>query len=383
MKKPLIITIAILILLLALGSWLYLFFFGTPQNSSEFFTDLGITPDTQVVNPVNNPNEQTDFAQLNTDSQALTQLTLRPVAGYIALDNTVRYAERGTGHIYEINLETGTEERLSNTTIPQVVDATFNVTGQHVVFTAEGGPEGNTVAAELLLEGGSLATNNLPPRARDITFTSTSTVMYTLSNEAGTTGYEYDVRGNTQRTVFTTPFRAVTMHAHQDEIFIFNRHAPELEGTIYAITGNTFSPVGSSQFGLTTLLNTNWQAVSFVSENLFFSRSIDRDTSQIFDLPVSVIPEKCVWSLTEKLLCGAPLETVAYTYQRDWYQGVIRSDDALWEIDPALETATLLVYPTTEVGRQIDLINLQNNARKTFFINRLDDTLWVYDESIN
>ena len=49
MNKPLIFTIAITVVLLIAGIWVYLMLFGSPQNTGEVFTNLGFQPNNQPV----------------------------------------------------------------------------------------------------------------------------------------------------------------------------------------------------------------------------------------------------------------------------------------------------------------------------------------------
>lgn len=382
MNKPLIITIAIAILLLALGSWLYLFLFGAPQSPQEIFSDLGITPNAeQAVNPIqaDSGTDETP-AQLDTSGErALRQLTLRPVAGFIALDETLRYVEQGTGHVYEINLANGQEVRISNTTVPTVTEAYFGVDGSHVVVVSET-PQERTVLAGSI-ENQSLTTKTLPPTAENIMFSGTSTVLYSLSTLSATNGYRYDITDTTQTQQFSIPLNNVTVSWQPQGVHAIPRVATELEGSIFAVLGSSMTQVGSSEFGLTTLFGNSWYAVSFNANNELYSRSVSSNDT-VYELPIVMVPEKCDW-LGDALYCAAPFEIESYQYLEQWYKGLYRSNDELWRVNPASESAVLIANPNTEIGRPLDITRLAATTGGTlFFINRLDNTLWMYDASI-
>lgn len=380
-NKPLIITIAIGILLLALGSWLYLFLFGTPQSSGEVFTDLGIVPSgEQTVNPATTQPTEPEETTVDTKSdQELHQLTLRPVAGYVATADTVRYVERGTGHVYEINVNSGSEERISNTTVPLVTDAHFSDSGEHVVLVGKQANQRQVTVGRIA--NGSLETNPLPPTAQNIAVLGTSTVRYTLSDRRSTVGYDYDIASNSQQELFRIPLSAVAVSYAKDSIQITNKPAVELEGSIFTITNGQLTPIGVTAFGLTSLFGTNWYALTFNSNDEIISRAVRWDGSQSFTLPITVIPEKCVWQ-SGLLYCAAPLAVASHTFLEDWYKGITRSNDALWRVNPLTESASLLANPSTDVGRPLDMdmvsITTTNNI---LFTNRLDSTLWMYEEA--
>lgn len=386
MKKSLIITIAAAILLLALGSWLYLFLFGTPQTSDEFFTDLGFELGNQAVVPIESDvvNEPT-LSLLDTENERLTQLTNRPIAGFIALnETTIRFAERGTGHIYDIDTAADTETRRTNTTIPQVVEAVFSTDGTQVVLTSESGYSRTSVYGSIPSNttDATLQTSSLPPQADELAFVGTSTLGYILSTENGTVGYRLNVVANTQQADFEVPFRSIRAIFNPTQTLLYNRHAPSLAGGLFEVSGRSISQIGSTEFGLTALTGQDWYSVTLNQNNEIVSRTINIESDVVYESPIVIIPEKCTWTTDNSLWCGAPAAAVPYTYQKDWYQGEIRANDMIWQIDPATESALLVINPQTEVGRQLDIINPQLQDQKVFFTNRLDNTLWQYDGTI-
>jgi len=377
MQKPLLITIAIVILLLALGSWAYLFFFGAPQDPDEFFTDLGIGLTTQQVVPV--ASEDAEVMRLEIVGSSLQQLTLRPVAGFVGVTTSiVRYVEQGTGHIYEINLDDGSEVRISNTTLPQIQTAVFDRSGEQVVLQAYGQTP-NAVIGTIV--NGGLSTRSLPPTAQNVTFTSSTTIAYTISTQGETTGYIYDTTTDSQTIEFIVPFGSVVAHYTLTGTYVSNRHTPELEGTLWSVAGRTFTQVSINAFGFMVELGPSWYSMAFTEDNTYQSRAVNVNTNEVVQLPVSFIPEKCDWGVNT-LWCAAPFEPIGHTYVKDWYQGTIRANDALWIINPASETAELAVNPVTEIGRQLDITNLtQLDLEQLLFTNRQDNTLWLYDRA--
>ncbi len=65
--------------------------------------------------------------------------------------------------------------------------------------------------------------------------------------------------------------------------------------------------------------------------------------------------------------------------------GTISFSDALWEVDTKNVISTPLVNLLIESGREIDVsqIGTDPEGKYIWFINKNDDTLWMYDTTID
>jgi hypothetical protein len=376
MNKPLILTIAIGILLLAIASWLYLFLFGAPQSPEEVFTDLGVLPEGTPVTIVDTTDTNVSTTLVDVAVAGFQQLTARPVAGFSVLDGVVRYVEQGTGHLFDIDLTSGQETRISNTSVPNVTEAVLSPDGEAVVLI--GGVPTEPVVTLGQRENGGLAITALPPTAADGTFTSTGTLAYTLSSRTETTGYRFDLATQQQQERFKVPFSSVHTSYVAGEVFVTNAPAVELEGASFAVSGTNIELDEEPAFGLATHYTTQWRLISYNQDNRLISEAVNRDTGTRTIFPIVMVPEKCV-GLNADVYCAAPLEPVPYTYLTDWYQGRVRAVDALWRIIPGDGTAILLGAPEQAIGRPLDMTQLAiTDSDGLFFVNRTDNTLWRY-----
>ncbi len=390
MKKILFIGIAVLILLLALAIWGYLFLFGTPKTSNDVFANLGfsVTTTPTTVTDTLNIATTTETTQVDTTGVALKQLTVRPIAGFTTYQQsgstTVRYMERGTGYIFDIDLATGAETRVSNTTNNRIVFATFSTDGNYVAFQSENGYVRDTYIAHLEFNqgGDGLEVNSLPPQADNMAFVGTSTLFYTLTDQ-NTIGYLYDYTTNSQKEVFTVPFLSVRAEVVNGTYYISNRHAPELLGTIYETDGVNFTSLLPQTFGFEGGMTPYWLLYSNTNNNKYQSYAVLQSNKNTYTLAVPYIPSKCAVSRTTfyRMWCGAPISQISETYLKEWYQGTTRSQDGLWQVDISNESAGFLADPQSLVGRELDVTALQTNYTEDglFFINKNDDTLWYYD----
>ena len=122
MNRPLIITIGIVILLAVISLWVYLLAYGAPQAPREVFTNLGLF-NGQIEEGVTPMVEEDAGISLALSNEPLQQISTRAIAGFGFSSSTqgdkIRYAELGTGHIYEIDMVNATELQITLTTFPQ------------------------------------------------------------------------------------------------------------------------------------------------------------------------------------------------------------------------------------------------------------------------
>lgn len=389
MRKTLLITIGIILILFVLGIWVYLMLFGTPESSQEVFTDLGFEITPQPVNVVDPQPTLDSTAVVDTTGETLRQLTTRPVAGFVSFrandEEFVRYAEQGTGHVYELALTSGVEVRISATTIPRVTEAEFSDDGTYVALTSH-----NEVVKDVFVGSidstqgsGVIDGQNLPPNADEIDLDD-HLVYYTTTDSSGTTGFRLDLLTNKQQEWFTVPFRSIRVIWPYDQIFFYNRTTASLEGSIYEITDGTFRSLTNPAFGNTALINPAYILQTRSDGDQLFTTATNRSNESVnTNLGIAAIPEKCTFDTIadEVVFCASPLTLLPPDYTEDWYKGVISSVDSLWEISLVNGEAILLIDLSDTAGRLVDVTKIQSDTftNNLFFINKVDNTLWLYD----
>lgn len=129
---------------------------------TDIFTNFsGLSSETPVE--IFTPPEEAP-PTVDVATTKLKQLTTKPVIGFRDFQATttepkfVRYAEAGTGHIYQINLESGVEERLSNTTIINAGAAEFSPNGKYVAIRSGYTNQNEVILLELQPTGESIRT---------------------------------------------------------------------------------------------------------------------------------------------------------------------------------------------------------------------------------
>ncbi|MFT7507145.1 MAG: hypothetical protein ACI92I_000284 [Acidimicrobiales bacterium] len=388
MNRSIIITTGIIILLLVLGVWIYLMFFGAPENKEEVFTNFGFRIQPQEVTIIPDTNTGNVSPLVDTQTDALRQLTTRPVAGFAFASTSegeaVRYVERGTGHIYEINLATGVESALSRTTIPQVNEAVFSHDAEVVALISH-----ERYQSEVFV--GTLGNNinltgiSLQPNASNISFTLENEVQYTIAANGTTKGYRHNIDTLVQTELFSMNYTNLDVGWGNglEKIFLATKPAQGFEGFMYTIENNILTPVAFSAQGLSALFTNTYILTSFIQGDTYSSAVVTTATQERLELPILALKEKCVPDTTDEFLiwCAASLNNQPATFGEDWYKGTVISEDSIWLIDPLAQTADVYANLGSLSGRTIDVKEIDMNTKGTLlsFVNKADQTLWLYD----
>ena len=184
MNRPLIITIGIVIIGLVVSVWIYLLLYGTPKEPREVFTNFGfLTPIPNVPQEEIDPMEQQNVTDLSLIG-GLELIGTKPVAGhtFVLTEDAIllRYAEMGTGHIYEMNLTDATESQVSITTIQETAYAQFSPNGSRVLLGSYEGTTEQYSIGVIDTESKELINRaSLPRGVHNVAFRDDTSVYYT------------------------------------------------------------------------------------------------------------------------------------------------------------------------------------------------------------
>ena len=390
MKKGLLIFIGAFILISLIAIWAYLFFFGTPKSTDDVFANLGIGDTIERSELEDSTPEPVAQIETPVPKKPLRQLTVRPAAGFFVPDiyepTSIRYVERGTGHIFEVEIATGNEMPITKFTVPQVVEAVFSPKGTSVIFTTYVDNVRNSFVGVLGNASGTTELVNnipLPPKADNVSYLDEQTILYTITTPAGTAGYRYHLDSQTQIQLFTIPLNSITMLWGNglDSIYLYTKPTRLLEGFAYRVENNTLYRVGTGARGLmyfrnnTTEMRTTADLHDIYSEFTFGTSTVRT--------PVPFLPEKCAFIDSEAQIfwCGSSMEKLDPTFVEAWYKGELSSPDGLWRIDAATGNMAMVSDLGLESGREIDIQSIATSklGHLVFFTNKLDGTIWLFD----
>lgn len=393
MFKKILIASGVIVLLAMLAIWVYLLLFGTPSSLNSTFTNLGLIGTPTTERPI--IEDTTQVALTST----IQPLTTRPVAGFVVLKNqisasttelsidsreTLRYAERGTGHIYEINLNNGEEKRLSGTTVPQTTKAFFSPDGSKVVLVAKESP---SEAGILNLGATGSTVEDLPSTADNFGWSADSAILGYTTTDSGQSTY-YEQEDDSITTKWSLPLTDIVVYKTNDVEIIVNKTAPQLKGGVFMYKDGILNILVEPEYGLFALPNSSGNIVDYTYYNpvdkIMQSKRLLVDDLQSVSTSMPVVPGKCQLSNSTSTpsYCAMSSEWLVNN-SRDtlnlWYRGEISSPDMIRVLSEDGKSSKVVSLLSREVGFDIDVIDLtvSDNSNKIFFRNKIDDTLWM------
>ncbi len=391
MKKTILITAGLLLILIIGGVWFYLFMNGSPKDGGGIFSSFGFgdksREETRVPYTSSDTTEDDggSFEPPMNSLEALRKVATRPSVAAVFVGNSLRYVERGTGHIYEVSLATLDETLISGTTLAGAQAAVFSPNGNRVVITTSGEGGVSTLGSITKNDAGegALSGVNLPNGAREAAFSETGEeVYYLVLGKNGSVGYAYDILEQTSRQLFSIPLRDIEV-LWGEKTYLYTTPSAEQTGYVYRIIGDRLEYVVDGQPGLTATTYVGGLMVANLNKETIESVLLHGTNTQF--LGIGIIPDKCVAGVasTTALFCGSPYTLQSGVYPDDWYKGLVALSDTLWEVSTSGKL-TSLVNLEEKARQSIDVSSIGTNDDGTliWMRNKNDDSLWVFDTTV-
>ena len=304
----------------------------------------------------------------------------------------VRFAERGTGYIYDVDARAANETKQTGTTIVRVDEVYFADNGNSVIFRYL---KNDNSTIETFLgkiipptdsTSGQFATvkgDFLPENISDlVTSPDGKKFAYILPTPSGVAGVSISSDGSVKNQLFSSSFDEWLLDWKQGGLVATTKAASTIPGYSYLIqTTGVFQKIIGGIDGMTTNLSPDGKTILYntADANLvnLFVRHNNGDSTK---LNIATLPEKCVWSNDSVILyCAVPTYLPnGVTYPDDWYQGTAHFTDQIWKVNTGLGTVTLV---SDLENKPIDAVNLKfdQNENYLFFINNNDGTPWSLD----
>lgn len=396
MKKTITIISIGLVAILLLGAGWY-FLIRNPDSSTE--GPLGGGPPFGSAENVTFPisaGEQptTDSGSRNSDQFAqptnrLFRISDMPVAGFAFLPistTTVRYADRGTGHITDAELSSLTKIRITNVTLPKIHEAHFRRDGTKVIYRSLTNSDVVETASITLIPPSSTSTDALhTPRATLLpdnileTTVGVGDILYFISGQ-NIISSNFD--GGAQSILWTSPFNNWRLSSYNESLLLWTKADSHTPGYSYLLSDNRLSKVLGELYGLSISAHPT-------DEPLLYSHVIDGRTrlyglfspgSISVELYPATIAEKCAWSLRREaeVFCGTP-PLITTNEPEKWYRGITRFSDEIWRFGLHADASELVVSPKNLLGIDLDVYQPQVSPNDDYlvFINKNDLSLWA------
>jgi hypothetical protein len=345
--------------------------FGNTDTSGPAFGPTGGTGTTTAAEP-----------------PQLWHITKAPVGGIGFATSTqgvrVRYAERSTGYVFQVNPLDGGIVRLTNSLTPKTYEVYFAPQDRVIERSLDAAGAIATFAGFINTSTTSSLTGVSLPK--DIAAVAPDPkapqLLYLQLHGGGVVGMTSGWNGSKQKQVFVSVLSDWRISWLPDgRIILVQKAADGLAGYAYTLKGAALQPLLGPLPGLTILPRTGSSALLYSTSSggglaLFVRVSA---TTSVTRLPIATVADKCVWAPGAVLIayCAAPQVAPIGAFLDAWYRGEIHSRDAIWRIDAGANQAQLIFAPSSDIS--LDVINpvIDDGGSYIAFMNAADQSPWL------
>lgn len=418
MKKFLTITIIVIFISVIGGGVYYVYFYSkVPKvNNGPVITTTqnpGFSPfngsngsnNNQIAATTTTTNTQTNETNTQNDSYSipkLRKLSSTPVAGFVASSTasstSIRFIDRGTGHIYEASNLTGIVSKISNTTLPKIYEAYGNRAGNQFVYRYLKDDSDNVTNfyTELRKTGSSttetpfeLKGKYLSSNINQVVVSPNGDKIFTWNIESGKgIGYISTFDEKNKVKIADTPLNQIVIDWPEiSTVNLTTKASGVASGYMYTIdvkTGSMKNVLGPKK-GLSGKMSRDLSKILYSTKNgsNFLTYILNIKTGSSDSVVFKTLADKCVWSTLNKddLYCGVPTDIPDGIYPDDWYMGKVSFSDQIWHLNTTTGEVHLIANLLQLSNSIIDSTNLtiDKTEETLYFINKNDLSLWALD----
>ncbi len=402
-RKTIIITISVILIIFLLSLIGYYFIIqnntgDTSTSGSVFknFFPFGGNDNVENAPATTTRNEPQQNKPSENFTVKLRELSSEPVSGAGTLDlkagTVVRYIEKATGHVFEVELFSPNKNRISNTTIPLVYDALWGNKNNSLVARYLDDDNQTVDTYGITVKGTGTSTEQsvlgvaFPQRIGDVSVFGTN-VFYLVLSDDSSSGFVSNFDGTKKKQIWSSPLRELnSQFVNTKTVALNTKPYPDISGYLYLVdttTGNTRRILGDIP-GLSSLVSPDGSQVIYLSqsETVRFILWNSKAKTSIEATPAT-FPEKCVWSSKDSstVYCAVPKNYIGSDSQTRWYQGLELEDDDIWKYNLKDNTSSIIENLASDAGESIDVIKpiLSENEQYLIFMNKVDNSLWSLD----
>lgn len=323
----------------------------------------------------------------NAEEEEITlyQISGEPVVGAtLSSDGTrIRFFKQTSGNLFETDFTGKNELRISNITIPAILDVKWVPSKTYAIISYYMDGEIGRIY-EHYSSTSTVSSAFLPKDIYEITTSMVDDMIaYMVITKGEAILFTAKPNNTSIKNIYTLPVpdfeiswpTANTIALKQKS----SAYAPSFLFTLNP-SSKLLTRVLTEKEGLDVLWAPNGSRMLFMETTNEGTR-VSLNTTNLKDntispLPFITLPEKCVWAPTSNniLYCAIP-ETIprGTNLPDEWWQGVISFNDGLWRINMETGEREQLLS-----ARQLDAVNLflTKDESFLFFTNKKDGTLW-------
>lgn len=321
------------------------------------------------------------------------------------LSTSIRYIERGLGHIYETQLATYVESRIVNETRSRLSEALWGNNGKSVTTRYLDEEEG-AIKTQILNMGAPITSSAQGTSTESLSeFLSVEEVFlpdyipFVAVAEDGADKIFYLETGNSSSAgslatlkntgvteVFSSTFTEwLPQFPNQKLVTLTTKPSAKVLGHLFFLDTKTKSltKVLSGINGLTTLTSHDGNSVLYaeIRDNVPELAIYDVLKKETRHLSLQTLPEKCAWGTKNLVIyCAVPQTLPNATYPDQWYQGLLSFSDNIWKIDAKTGAIEKILTVSDLSTQSLDIVNpiLSSNDTYLLFMNKVTGTPWVF-----
>jgi len=419
-QKSIIIVGSIILVLLVFVGILYIYLdIGTidPETGKRItINDYFPVSDTENTN-TQIRNENTTSSQQNSEQSTtstqqptpqLYSISKKPVAGYVLYRNkkqstssspTVRFISREKGHIYDSSLDYIEETKISNTTLSALHKTVWINTNTALLrnISNQNRYEHTLISTPTNKSSDATSTNNqlLQQRVTEsIESIDVSPAMdrVVYINKVGKRGSHLVVNNtnlSNPNTIWRSPVSDWNVSwVSPNQITVTTKPSFDADGITLGINPDTakISFIHGPTPGLTAKTNPSGSHLIYSTGgnnndvNVFVTTNNTKPNTKSTKLPVTTLPEKCVWSSLNDMIiyCAVPNVFPNGIYPDDWYQGRVSFQDSIYRINIDTNELVEIANLNTTNSSPIDAVNLHLSDQEDYLVfkNKRDLSLW-------
>lgn len=314
---------------------------------------------------------------------SLYQLVADPVAAATVnqIGDKVLFYRRDVGHLYEIGIDGGEQTRLSNITIPSVIDATWSLNKERSIITFIN----NGALGYFSVKNVGTTTEGilLPDNAFSATLSpGGNKIAYAIPAGDGASIVIASPIGENQKNIFYSGLFDVEIDWVTDSsLYLKTKPSSFIPGMTWILSDSGATRVLHSQKSGTVHLFSPDGEKYLYSESPLGGRSIslnvastDGNTDE-YSFAIDTIAEKCVWANKDSdvIYCAFPRNSDGLTLPDSWWSGEVSFDDNFWKIN-TVTGETVMIWDKNDFDAVKLFLSTDDSV--LFFVNKKDSTLW-------
>lgn len=320
----------------------------------------------------------------------LWRVSTSPVAGLgfvsVASTSVLRYVERSTGHIFDVNPMTGVVTRRTNRLIPKVYEASVGNGDTIVARTITETGERETFVGSLgtTTEEGftPLTGTDLGPSVRDIAFDTDGVVFLADTASGGSQLVRAKIDGSEPAILHTFGAGDFNLSLLTDgRIILVEKPSSGMPGHAYAV-GNGLVPLARAVPGLTLVARASSSTAVLIGadngSNLSLSVRPTLDAASL-TLDIDTVADKCVWMPGRSFTayCAVPQEAPAPGFLTNWHRGTVHTSDSWHVVDGGAGTSDSFFEMTSDDAIDVEKPTTDGGGNFIAFMNARDKSLWL------